>query len=96
MSKEDHLPPGGAGFVELEKINAQDVLEVLSGNTKTDINGHGSLYHAIQLRLATDLLNDMPDSALCEILQFIALDGGVMMPSAYDHLKNCVQSMTEI
>lgn len=95
MSEEDHLPTGGACFIELVKINNQDVLEVLSGNIDADENGHGSLHHARRLREHTDFLNDIPDSALREILQFIVLDGGVMMPSAYDHLNFCVQSIVE-
>lgn len=95
MSEEDHLPPGGAGFVNLEKINAGDVMDVIAGRRIFDANGHGDLFHTRQIRESTDFLNDIPDSALREILQFIVLDGGVMMPSAYDHLNFCVQSIVE-
>lgn len=95
MFQEDHLPPGGAGFIELEKVSADDVLDVVSGRQKFDVNGHGKIHYIRQLRYETDFLNDMPESALIEIFQFIAADRGVTMPSAYDHLTYIIQSITE-
>lgn len=95
MCQEDYLPPGGAGFIELENVSADDVLDVVSGRQKFDVNGNGKIHYIRQLCYETDFLNDMPESALIEIFQFIAADCGVTMPSAYDHLKYIIQGITE-